>query len=481
MAAGHDHNPSEAPSGTGDSRVCVRLHFQGQVSEHWRAGLADGLTRAGVHVDGLDVAQSTAIGVIGFARFTDDLCDVLANLSRGGHSRVLAVAQTGDAIDGVAWPLLDAGASDVFAWDRCRTPALDIAQRLRRWDDVDRLVSSPLVSENLVGESLSWRSVLRQLVDVAAFSDLAVLVTGESGTGKEMLARLIHSLDRRPDKGELVLVDCTTVVPTLSGSEFFGHEKGAFTGAITARDGAFGMADGGTLFLDEVGELPPTLQAELLRVVQDGTYKRVGSNKWRRARFRLVCATNRDLQAEEAAGRFRRDLYYRIAAWTCRLPCLEERREDILPLARHFLGELRPEGRGSGFDRPVEEFLIGRQYPGNVRELRQLVTQVARRHVGTGPVTVGDVPPFLRPRAPASTSWPDQQFGASIQRALAQGVRLKDIAAAARDTAIAITLRESAGNLQRAARALGVTDRALQLRRAAESSGQGSDRPPDVV
>jgi transcriptional regulator with GAF, ATPase, and Fis domain len=282
---------------------------------------------------------------------------------------------------------------------------------------------------------------------------------------------LIHSLDRRADKRELVLVDCTTVVPTLSGSEFFGHEKGAFTGAIAARDGAFEVADNGTLFLDEVGELSPGLQAELLRVIQEGTYKRVGGNTWRRTRFRLVCATNRDLKVEETEGRFRRDFYYRIAAWTCRLPSLRERHEDILPLAQHFLRELLPDASNPGFDRSVEELLATHEYPGNVRQLRQLVAQLARRHVGEGPVTVGAVPPELRPRNSTCSCWPDAQFSACIAQALAEGVHLKEIGAVARETAIAISLRNSGGNLQRAARALGVTDRALQLRRAAGSGG----------
>ncbi len=146
------------------------------------------------------------------------------------------------------------------------------------------------------------------MVEIARFTDAAVLITGESGTGKERMAQLIHELDPRPKKGRLVVLDCSTVVPSLSGSEFFGHEKGAFTGASAPRSGAFELADGGTLFLDEVGELAVPLQAELLRVIQEGTFKRVGSNTWRRSAFRLVCATNRDL----AAARDRRQLPQRL-------------------------------------------------------------------------------------------------------------------------------------------------------------------------
>jgi transcriptional regulator with GAF, ATPase, and Fis domain len=143
---------------------------------------------------------------------------------------------------------------------------------------------------------------------------------------------------------------------------------------VSARDGAFALADRGTLFLDEVGELPNELQAELLRVVQEGTYKRVGSNAWRTTRFRLVCATNRDLAAEQAAGRFRRDFYYRIAAATLRLPPLRERTADILPLFHHFLAELAPAGTSPALDPVVRELVLRRDYPGNVRDLRQLAS-----------------------------------------------------------------------------------------------------------
>ena len=146
-----------------------------------------------------------------------------------------------------------------------------------------------------MGDSPAWQAVLRDTGRGGALRDASVLMRAGSGTGKERVARLIHELDPRPNKGKLVVLDCSTIVPTLSGSEFFGHEKGAFTGATTAREGAFELANGGTLFLDEVGELTVALQAELLRVIQEGTFKRVGSNMWRKSTFRLVCATNRDL------------------------------------------------------------------------------------------------------------------------------------------------------------------------------------------
>jgi transcriptional regulator with GAF, ATPase, and Fis domain len=295
-----------------------------------------------------------------------------------------------------------------------------------------------------------------------------VLILGETGTGKEQVARLIHQLDGRPDKGELVLVDCTTIVPELAGSELFGHERGAFTSAVGARDGAVALADGGTLFLDEVGELPPGLQPQLLRVTQEQTYKRVGGNAWRRTAFRLVCATNRDLLAEEAAGRFRRDLYYRIAGWVCRLPALSERREDILPLVRHFMAQLRPGVEPPALDEPVRAFLLGRSYPGNVRDLRQLTARMLYRHVGPGPITVGDIPEEERPALLGEGDWCDARFEQAIRQALGAGAGIREIRRVAEDTAVRLAIADEDGNLQRAAQRLGVTDRALQLRRAAQ-------------
>lgn len=292
------------------------------------------------------------------------------------------------------------------------------------------------------------------------------MVTGETGTGKELVARLFHHLDRRPDKRDLIVVDCTTIVPTLSGSEFFGHERGAFTGAMSARDGAFAAADRGTLFLDEVGELPLPLQAELLRVVQEGTFKRVGGDTWRTTGFRLVCATNRQLRSEVLAGRFRLDLYHRLAANTVVLPPLRERRSDVLDLFRHFLAEHT--GR---MDQPVEStvvtFLEQRDYPGNVRDLRQLAHRIAARHVGPGPITPGDIPDDERPTEPVTDAGGLRRlFESAVEAALAAGVGYRGIRDSAADTAVRLAIRECGDDLQEAARRLGVTDRMLQKWRA---------------
>jgi DNA-binding NtrC family response regulator len=336
-------------------------------------------------------------GVIIFAGSIAAATELIQEVTRGGSERVLALATSAGALGDDSWGLLRAGAADVFTWSDTADCARQVCQRLRRWQTIDELVSCRHVQEFLVGDSPAWRAVLCDAVEVARFTDAAVLITGESGTGKERVAQLIHELDPRPNKKRMVVLDCSTVVPSLSGSEFFGHEKGAFTGAAAARAGAFELADGGTLFLDEVGELPVPLQAELLRVIQEGTFKRVGSNTWRKSTFRLVCATNRDLAAEQAKGTFRNDFYYRIAGCTLHLPSLRERAEDILPLFRHFFRQVHPDREPPELEDAVHDLLVSRPYPGNVRDLRSLVLRIVHRYLGAGFVTVGDIPDRERP------------------------------------------------------------------------------------
>jgi len=406
-------------------------------------------------------------GALLFDRVDERLMALAREHSRAGRRRVLAIATTPSILESAAaWELLGAGVTDVVAWDG---DVAAVSSRIERWRAVDELVASPLIAEHLVGSSPVWRAVLREVVEIARFSDVDVLMTGESGTGKELIAQLIHTLDARTAKGELIVVDCTTIVPSLSGSELFGHERGAFTGAVAARDGAFALADGGTLFLDEVGELPPALQAELLRVVQEGTYKRVGSNRWEQARFRLVCATNRDLAGAVAGARFRADLYFRLAAATIQLPPLRERPEDVLQLARFFLGagdEEPPE-----LSEPVRDLLQTRDYPGNVRDLKQLMSRIRLRHVGPGPVSAGDVPPSERPGRAPRTDWRDD-LARPVTMAVALGVPLRELLDAAREAAIAAAVLRADGSLRRAAGRLGVSDRTLQMHRARRRAGE---------
>jgi transcriptional regulator with GAF, ATPase, and Fis domain len=429
-----------------------------------------------------------AAELLAFRTASPEVLRLVEELGRGGLVRVVAMALAGRSLDGpMSWRLLEAGASDVVAWEDDHA-ATTIADRLERWRQIDELVASPAVEGSLVGAGPGWIVLLREIVEVARFTDASVLITGESGTGKELVARLIHDLDPRPDKRELVIVDCTTVVPTLSGSEFFGHEKGAFTGASASRDGAFALADGGTLFLDEVGERPGSLQAELLRVIQEGMYKRVGSNTWRMTGFRLVCATNRDLLVEQEAGRFRSDLFYRIAEWQFHLPPLRERTADIPLLTRTFLRRTHPSGGGPAIDGAVLRLIAERDYPGNIRDLRQFIQRIAKRHVGDGPITVGDVPPRERiAREPQlAANWavgpgvaPDVDvdlLDRAVRAAIDRGASLAEIKRRAADAAIRAVLAEEP-TIARAAERLGVTTRALQLRQAADREEHPIPRP----
>ena len=409
---------------------------------------------------------SLGFGIVFYDTVEDGLFELTTTLVGSESVRLLGVS-TGPAPNtDESWALLDSGFSDLIAWNDEADSAHNIFVRLQRWNVVEEFLGSALVVDNLIGRGLVWKNLLRRVIEVARFTDASILIMGESGTGKELIARLIHTLDRRTPKNELVITDCSTIVPELSGSEFFGHKQGAYTGAVGSRRGAFQIADGGTLFLDEVGELPLGMQSQLLRVVQEGSYKRVGSNQWRTTDFRLICATNRDLREEVESGHFRTDLYYRLADLGFQLPPVSERPGDILPLTRHFLAELDIKFTSIEIDDLVGRFLLNRTYPGNVRELRQLVRRIGQRHVGTGPISIGDIPEDERPENRLqSENWRNAQFHNAIRRALATGVDLKTINQLTKDTAISIAVDEEHGNLQKAARKLGVTDRMLQMHR----------------
>jgi len=370
------------------------------------------------------------------------------------------------------WELLAAGADEFFAWNQTEQPERALQARLERWAEVGSVLQSARVREQLIGQCPAWRRLLRQVVEAACFSEAPVLVLGESGTGKELIAKLIHDLDRRSDKRDFVVADCTTVVPELSGSEFFGHEKGAFTNAVASRDGAFALADGGTLFLDEIGELPLPLQAELLRVVQEKNYKRVGSSFWRQSRFRLVAATNRNLQNEVSQGRFREDLFYRISACVCHVPPLCARRDDIPALVQFFLKKYLTTEKPPALDEPMRYHLLTREYRGNVRELQQLIARIAYRHTGDGPITVGDLPEMDRPDiARMLNPWASPEFENALRLAVTNGMGLKEIKRQVSNRAMDLCIADEGGNLQAAAQRLQVSDRTLQLYYAASRDG----------
>ncbi|MCK6691715.1 MAG: sigma 54-interacting transcriptional regulator, partial [Thermoanaerobaculia bacterium] len=368
----------------------------------------------------------------------------------------------------MVWDWLENGASEVLVYNQNPRIATEIRARFERRKEIDAILASPPVSKQIIGSSPRWRAVLRQVIEIAVFTQDSLLVLGESGTGKELIARLVHQLSRRPNKKELVLLDCSTIVPELSGSEFFGHEKGAFTNAIALREGAFCLADGGTLFLDEIGELPFSMQSELLRVIQEGTYKRVGSNHWKHTAFRLICATNKDLQQEIRQKQFREDLYYRISTWVIHLPPLRERREDIPEMVGYFLKKALNTEHPPGVDHLLMNYLITRDYGGNIRELQQLVTRIAHRYVGNGILTVSNLPAADRPnRSQISDPLEASEFINYLRRAVSSGISFKDIISNVSDTVKDVAIACAQGDLQLAAQLLDVSDRTMQMHRAA--------------
>jgi len=273
--------------------------------------------------------------------------------------------------------------------------ALELSRLVRQNRMLQGQVASRYGFESLVGQSRSMREVYA-LIEKVAPTKTTVLVDGESGTGKELIARAIHHRSLRRDK-PFVSVNCSALTETLLESELFGHEKGAFTGASQTRKGRFELAHGGTLFLDEIAHTSLALQVKLLRVVQEMAFERVGGNRTIEVDVRLIVATNRDLKAEVAEGRFQEDLYYRLNVVHIQLPPLRERPDDIPLLAAHFLQKYSTElGRvGLDFEPEVLEALSSYSWPGNVRELENVVERAVVLASGEG-IRPVDLPAELR-------------------------------------------------------------------------------------
>lgn len=268
----------------------------------------------------------------------------------------------------------------VIARDRQRL--LDESRRLEKQLETGAVAGvkgsskSKTGAHGIVGDSPQIRSVLDKIAIVAK-SNATVLLRGESGTGKELFARAIHELSPRA-KGPFVKVNCAALPESVLESELFGHEKGAFTGAVNARQGRFEMADGGTIFLDEIGEISASFQAKLLRVLQEGEFDRVGSSKTQKVNVRVVAATNKDLEQAVTAGTFRADLYYRISVVPLLLPALRDRKGDIPALAQSFLTRFNKEnGRDLELTKGAMDVLKACYFPGNVRELENCVFRTA--------------------------------------------------------------------------------------------------------
>jgi DNA-binding NtrC family response regulator len=294
----------------------------------------------------------------------------------------------------------------------------------------------------LVGSSPAMQRVVH-LIEKVAPTDATVLIRGASGTGKELVARALHLNSPRRDQ-PLVTINCAALQENLLESELFGHEKGAFTGAVQSKRGLIEVAEGGTLFIDEVAEMAPGLQAKLLRVLEDGHYRRVGGTQETQANVRVIAATNKLLEEEQKAGRFREDLFYRLNVVTIHLPLLRERREDIPELVEHFL-TTRQLGRvRCRLDPMAREALMRYDWPGNVRELANVLERaqiLAENHV----ITLDDLPePFLSMPKPSEAAAANPLHLCEVERRHVEEV-----------------LQQAKGNKVQAARILGISRRAL--------------------
>jgi Transcriptional regulator containing PAS, AAA-type ATPase, and DNA-binding domains len=425
------------------------------------------LTKAGILAEGRhDNSQPIGLILLVSVEADADWLDEKLSLAKALNKPCMVIWAGKTCVERKdTWRWLLGGADFVVHWRNDEASTNSVLSRIQRWQKIEEALSSAWVKEHLAGDSPVWRSALRQLAEIAIYSKAPILILGESGTGKEMSAQFVHQLSAKAENTKLTLLDCSSIVPELSGSEFFGHEKGAFTNAVYARDGVFALANNGTLFLDEIGELPIHLQAELLRVAQDGLFKRVGSNQWQRTSFRLISATNRDLSVCVQNQTFRADLYYRISTWVCQLPSLKERVEDIPLLAETFVRQLLPNHVQKPYIEPwLLTYLCAKEYAGNVRELKQLVSRLVSRYVGNGVLSLADLPQCDRN---AQKSLPEvmqhAQFLHFVRSAVNEGQGLKQMVADFSELTKRIALEETAGNIQAASELLQVSDRTMQL------------------
>jgi DNA-binding NtrC family response regulator len=318
----------------------------------------------------------------------------------------------------------------------------------------------------IVGESTQMYEIFK-IIEKVADTPSTVLITGESGTGKELIATALHEGSSRRGK-PLIKINCAAIPKDLMESELFGYERGAFTGAVTSKPGRFELADGGTLFLDEIAEIPVEMQVKILRALQESEFERVGGIKTTHVDVRLIAATNRDLQLEIEAGRFRKDLYYRLAVVPIVLPALRDRQSDIPMLAQHFIEKYNRK-LNKKFEAISEEALTllkAHSWPGNIRELENLMERVLL--FADGPtITVKDLPENIRQSAgqPATGATPGQAAGAEAgpgETGLKDIVKMKS--AELEKDLIAKALEETGGNVTRAAKLLQISRKSLQTK-----------------
>jgi DNA-binding NtrC family response regulator len=450
-------------SGAAGGRVLV-------VDDHRaaRESMADVLRQAGHRVDCCS-SGAEALTAVGRERFD---C-VVTDLQMPGMSGVDLIVQLERRRHAAQVVMVTAHASVSSAVEAMRHGAFDYIEKPFDVDQLERLVSQAirhgrLVNQTpgsedhsvqveapaMIGSSRPMQALREKIAQIAPTPE-TVLIHGESGTGKELVARAIHLASGRRG-GPLISLNCPVLSAQLMESELFGHERGAFTGAEAPRTGRFEAADGGSILLDEVTEIDLGLQAKLLRVLQERAFERVGSSQTVHVDVRVLATTNRDLHAEVAAGRFREDLYFRLAVVPLAVPPLRDRREDVPELVEHFLTRCAARlGREPcTLSDQALELLMGYEWPGNVRELENIVTRASVLGVG-GPVTDADLARWLvgSSNHPAEAAAPSIPVGISLEQ-----MERKLIEA---------TLERYAGHRVKTAKALGIGIRTLgeKLRR----------------
>ncbi len=334
------------------------------------------------------------------------------------------------------------------------------AQALDRLSRDNRSLRDAAPAPTVVGQSPAIRAALRLARKVAP-TRTSVLLTGQTGTGKEVMAKAVHSLSPRKDS-PFIAVNCAALTETLLESELFGHEKGAFTGATEQRPGRFELAEGGTIFLDEIGEMGLSSQSRLLRVLQEREFVRVGGTQTLRCDVRVIAATNRDLLAESAIGRFREDLFYRLNVFPIELPPLADRLDDVPALVAHFLGQLGPELglESASIEDDALSAMTTYRWPGNIRELRNVTERAAL--LGEGKITLADLPPEVTADSVfvESGSVPEPVTNDAPKPTATTGSRLAD----QERELVVRTLTQVGWNQSAAARKLGVTREVLRYR-----------------
>jgi transcriptional regulator with PAS, ATPase and Fis domain len=373
-----------------------------------------------------------------------------------------------------AGQLLDKVATDFTACLR-RVLKQALVIETKNQQEVQQIKSMMYVM-GMVGESAAMMGVFRTVVGFSALSDLPVLITGETGTGKEGLARALHRFDRKRCSGPFVPVNCGAIVPSLAESEFFGHRRGAFTGAERHRTGLIRSADAGVLFLDEIGELDGVLQAKLLRVLEDGRVLGVGEDSDVEVNVRVLAATSRDLEKMSRQGCFRTDLFQRLNVLSIEVPALRERPDDLAPLIRHFLEKYRTlsDGVPAGVTLDFLEALRQVELPGNVRQLENIVRQALARRESDSALDLRDLPVGLLEQlstsAPSAQAPPqvenreldrDEIMNYIVRLLKANRWNLSRSLETCERHAMEAAMRRVAGNQSKAARLLGITPRSV--------------------